>query len=170
MSGTDSRHAIILVLMGVAGCGKSTVGRQLAIRLGWAFIDADDFHSKENVHKMACGIPLTDKERLPWLNSIHSHIYSTIQNNQNAVYACSALKKEYRERLKGNLQNLNFVYLEGSFEVLLKRLQDRNHFAGPSLLPSQFRDLEEPENAIILNCEEDVQKLVTKLVLEVSKM
>lgn len=170
MSDTDTRHAIIVVLMGVAGCGKSTIGRQLATRLGWSFIDADDFHSEENIHKMSCGIPLTNRERIPWLDTVHSHIILTIENNQNAVYACSALRKEYRERLKGNLSNLKFVYLKGSFEVLLKRLETRNHFAGPGLLPSQFRDLEEPENAIILNCEKDPQQLITELVKEVGKM
>lgn len=164
MSGPSRKPATILVIMGVAGSGKTTVGKQVAARLGWPFFDADDFHSRENINKMSCGIPLTSLDRMPWLHLIHSHMKSAVENNQSCVYACSALKNDYRERLTGNLSSVKFVYLKANFKTLQERLSRRIHFAGPELLTSQFQDLEEPVNAVFVDCEKSIQDVVADVV------
>jgi gluconokinase len=137
---------MILVVMGVAGCGKSTVGQLLADRLGWRFADADDFHSESNRQKMRAGLSLTDDDRWPWLASIRAFIETTVSSNANAVIACSALKRKYRDVLRGSCpEAVHFFYLCGSPTVIAERLRMRkNHFFNPDALAGQFAALEEP--------------------------
>ncbi len=139
---------MVIVLVGVAGSGKSTVGRLLARRLGWPFHDGDDFHSAHNRNKMMRGIPLDDDDRQPWLEAIRASIRQALAGNQNAIYACSALKKRYRELLRVDPNRVRFVYLKGSPAVIAQRLANRRgHFFNPQLLQTQFSDLEEPSDS-----------------------
>ena len=138
--------------MGVSGTGKSTVGKLLGDRTGWAFYDADDFHSSANIDKMNRGIPLTDRDRLPWLEDLQQLIQTTLANNQTAILACSALKSNYRQILRHNSSEVVFIYLQGDFQCIQSRIQSRSeHFMNSNLLKSQFDTLEEPENAIIID-------------------
>src|ERR1700756_3549987 len=134
--------------MGVTGAGKTTVGRLLARDLGSEFADADDFHPAANVQKMARGVPLTDADRAPWLESLHEAIVRWLREGKNVVLACSALKRAYCDKL-GIGPGVQLVYLQGSRELIGSRLRHRfGHFATESILADQFATLEEPENAI----------------------
>ena len=144
---------MIVVVMGVSGSGKSTVGAALAATLGWPLIDADDLHPPENVAKMAAGVPLTDDDRWPWLDAMGKGLHDTAETAGLAVGACSALKRSYRDRLvKAAGEPIVFVYLEGSYAEIDRRMKARkHHFMPESLLRSQFAALEPPgqdENAI----------------------
>ena len=139
---------MVILIMGVEGSGKTTVGKLLAQALGWTFVDADDFHSAANKEKMSRGIPLDDADRSPWLQAIHNFIADQVREGQNVVVACSALKESYREQLQRGLET-NVVYLKGGFDLIYSRLKKRQgHFARESLLASQFDSLEEPVAAI----------------------
>ena len=141
---------VIILLMGPTGSGKTTIGEMLGRELGWKFADGDGFHSKANVEKMAHGIPLTDEDRGPWIEAIRAAIIGWIAASENVIVGCSALKKSYRERLCVN-ENVKLVYLKGSYELLVQRVHARKgHFAGEDLVKSQFADLEEPEDAVIV--------------------
>jgi carbohydrate kinase (thermoresistant glucokinase family) len=136
---------VIVILMGVAGAGKTTVGELLAQRLGARFIEGDSFHPAENVAKMRAAVPLTDADRMPWLRAIAAEIGRCLQAGEGAVIACSALKRAYREILVGGRREVRVVYLEGSRDLIQERLDKRRgHYMPPSLLPSQFAALEEP--------------------------
>jgi len=139
---------MIVVVMGVSGAGKTTIGGALARRLGWRFIDADDYHPPENVAKMAAGTPLEDEDRWPWLDELNR----MLKKQGNAVVACSALKEAYRERLTDGLSNLRIVYLHGTLELIRSRMKARPHRYMPaSLLDSQFAALEPPARAIAID-------------------
>jgi gluconokinase len=141
---------MILLLMGVAGSGKTTVGQILAQKLQWQFADADDYHSPGNIAKMAAGIPLTDDDRAPWLAALASALNAWIVEHTNVVLACSALKETYRAQLLTD-PAVRLVYLKGSYELILSRLQARgHHYMKPEMLRSQFETLEEPHSAIIV--------------------
>ncbi|MHA6845994.1 gluconokinase [Ralstonia syzygii] len=143
---------MIVVVMGVSGCGKSTVGRMIAERLGCAFRDGDEFHSEANRAKMHAGIPLNDDDRKPWLETIRAYMDETTAGGRSLVVACSALKQRYRDVLRGPADTVAFVYLKGDFELLQGRLADRkDHFFNPALLRSQFDALEEPADAIVVD-------------------
>lgn len=149
--------------MGTTGSGKSTVAEMLAQRLGWLYLDADDFHSAANKEKMHKGIPLTDADRAPWLAAIHEALVQQDKLGRNVALACSALKQEYRDELKENL-NMRVVYLKGSQAVLRSHIEGRHgHFAGESLLASQLATLEEPVDALV----EDVSRTPEAIVAEV---
>jgi len=146
--------------MGPAGSGKTTVGELLAAQLGWKFADGDSFHSPANIEKMAHGIPLDDSDRIPWLNSIREAMEHWDAQRRNVVLACSALKREYRERLQMN-SDVKLVYLKGSYELLRQRLHSRKgHYAGEQILASQFADLEEPTNAITVDIAHTPEEIV----------
>lgn len=145
--------ATIIVVMGVAGAGKSTVGQMLAAELGAAFLDGDSLHSPANIQKMTMGIPLTDADRAPWLNAIHARIVESFQRGESLVVACSALKQRYRMTLAEGV-SITWVYLKGSQETIRARLLERqHHFFKAQMLASQFADLEEPADAIVIGVE-----------------
>ncbi len=142
---------MIVVLMGVSGSGKTTVGKLLANNLGWKFEDADRFHSLANIKKMSLGIPLTDEDREPWLAGLASAIRDWLNRSENVILACSALKQKYRNQLLID-QQVKLVYLCGSFELILSRMQQRGtHYMKPDMLRSQFEVLEEPKDAITVD-------------------
>jgi gluconokinase len=136
--------------MGVVGSGKTTVGKLLAQKLGWEFADADDFHPAENIRKISRGIPLTDADRAPWLAALQRAIQDWQAAGKNVALACSALKQSYREEL--NAGAVRFVYLKGDAQLISQRLHDRHgHFASDAILKSQFEDLEEPADAVVVS-------------------
>jgi gluconokinase len=152
---------VVIVLMGPAGAGKTTVGRALAGAQGWPFVDGDDVHTRAAVAKMRAGIPLTDVERVPWLTSLHDIIAATLDRRGHLVLACSALKERYRAALRDGLRTVRFVYLKADEQTLARRLSDRGgHFAGPVLLASQIADLEEPGDALTVDATEPPDRIV----------
>lgn len=161
---------MVIVVMGVAGSGKSTISTLLAQQLGWEFADADVYHPAANVEKMRNGIPLTDADRAPWLDALHSVIIDWIKQGTSAVLACSALKHAYRDKLRVDPQ-VRVVYLKGSVELLARRLLERpGHYMKKEMLESQLATLEEPEDAVVVNAtrtpEEIVQEIRRHLALE----
>ena len=155
---------MIIVVMGVTGSGKTTIGTLLAERLGFIFADADDFHSAANKEKMHKGIPLTDADRQPWLAAMHQQIAKWIASKQSAVLACSALKNDYRRQLWTGPE-AQFVYLRGSYELIAERLRQRKgHFADEQILAGQFADLEEPTDAISVDIAPAPEKIVDEIV------
>src|SRR5688500_6255121 len=118
---------MIIIIMGVAGSGKTTIGTKLADDLGWSFYDADDFHPPDNVHKMGNGIPLTDADRQPWLDALAALIRDLLASGQSAVIACSSLKHSYRKLLRADPAQVRFVYLKADYETLLRRLHEREN-------------------------------------------
>ena len=155
---------MIVVVMGVSGCGKSTVGEALAKTLRWRFLDADDFHPQANVDKMARGEPLTDDDRWPWLDRMAAELRSVLARGECAVLACSALKDAYRERLAG-AGDVRFVHLHGDFETIAARLSSRRHRYMPStLLASQFATLEMPDGAFTVDVVESIDAQVSAIV------
>ena len=160
---------MVIIIMGVSGSGKTTIGKMLAESLHWEFQDADSFHPLDNIEKMRHGIPLNDVDRIPWLQSLQIAISRWLQENKNVVLACSALKASYRQYLVLS-SNVKLVYLRGSFELIKDRLQKRqNHFMGVELLTSQFESLEEPDNVIRVDISQSPQVIIQdiKQVLEV---
>ncbi|PYL54720.1 MAG: gluconate kinase [Verrucomicrobia bacterium] len=157
---------MVVIIWGVAGVGKTTIGELLAQELGWKFYDADDFHSAANIDKMQRGIPLTDEDRQPWLETLRKVIEQSLAENDNAVLACSALKQKYRDRLRVSEQ-VKFVFLRGSRDRIAEQLKRRRgHFVDPKLLDSQFADLEEPkpsEHAVTVELGDDPPELVQKI-------
>ena len=152
---------MIIILIGVSGAGKTTVGRLLAQDLGWPFYEGDDFHPQSNVAKMAQGVALTDEDRWPWLDRIRELIGTLVDSHENAVIACSALKHTYRKHLLEGYQGMVLVYLKGNYSLIRSRLAQRqNHFMKADLLDSQFRTLEEPEGAITIEVVPDPQEIV----------
>jgi gluconokinase len=142
---------MFIVITGVAGAGKSTVGKLLADNLGWQFHEGDDFHPAANVEKMRRGEALTDADRQPWLDALRAVIQSSLEKGENGILACSALKRHYRARLRVN-EHVVFVHLTATPELIERRLKQRkNHFMNPSLLESQFATLETPESALTLD-------------------
>lgn len=163
---------LAIVVMGVSGCGKTTVASRLAQRLGWDFVEADALHSAANVEKMRAGVPLTDDDRGPWLDAIATWIDAARAQNHPCVVACSALKRSYRQRLAGGHGDVRFVYLQGPFEMVAARLAGRTgHYMPLSLLQSQYDALEEPgveENPVVLSIESPVDALVEEIAARVS--
>jgi gluconokinase len=140
----------VVIVMGVSGCGKTSVAEALAKHHQWRCLDADDFHPPANVEKMRAGIPLTDTDRWPWLEKLNSVLRHSAAKNESLVLACSALKEVYRERLTQRIANakVSIVHLEGSFELIEARMKLRKHYMPSTLLKSQFDALEPPTNAI----------------------
>src|SRR4051812_9194468 len=142
---------VVVIVLGAAGAGKTTIGRALAARHGWRFADGDDFHAPQAIAKMRSGIGLTDADRQPWLASLHALVAAAIDRREALVLACSALKQRYRDTLRDSLRPVRFVYLQADAATLRERLQQRaSHFVGPTLLTTQLADLEEPDDALTL--------------------
>ena len=155
--------------MGVSGAGKSTVGKLLASELGWEFADADDFHPAANVEKMRNGIPLTDTDRGPWLESLRAVIADWIEAGKNGVLACSALKKAYRDMLVVGSE-VRVVYLKADREVLRERLLGRHgHYMKEGLLESQIATLEEPTGVIVVNGDEPPEDVAREIRVRLAK-
>lgn len=155
-----------LILMGIAGSGKTTVGRAFAAAVGLPFLDADDFHSETNRSKMAAGIPLTDGDRHPWLATLRETLAAELAQNQSVILACSALRQSYRQILAEAGPGVHFAYLDIPRDLAETRLQSRlGHFAGPDLLDSQWRTLEipDPGTALLLDARQPVTALVEAL-------
>jgi gluconokinase len=154
---------MIVIVMGVVGAGKTTIGRLLAEQLRWNFADADDYHPAANVEKIRRGIALDDDDRRPWLERLRAAITQWITEGRNAVMACSALKRSYRHELDVGSE-VRFVYLKGDASLIAKRLRAREgHFAGEQILASQFADLEEPEGAVIAEIDSTPQQIVRRI-------
>jgi carbohydrate kinase (thermoresistant glucokinase family) len=159
----------IFVVMGVSGCGKSTIGHMLADALSLPFFDGDDYHPEKNIQKMSKGEPLTDEDRYSWLKALNTLGFA--QQNKGGVIACSALKESYRDILEKDLDPKPvWVYLEGSYESILKRLTHRSeHFMPATLLRSQFDTLEPPKNAIRVSIELEPPQIIKEILKDLSK-
>ncbi len=158
---------MVVLVMGVSGVGKTTIGRQLASELGWPFFEGDDLHPPENVRKMASGVPLDDADREPWLQAIRGVIERHLRQNQPAVITCSALKRDYRDLLIGDDSGVLVVYLKVDRELLTARMRKRrDHFMPPSLLDSQLATLEEPRRALVLDGSRSPADLVSSIKKE----
>jgi gluconokinase len=160
----------VLVVMGVSGSGKTTVGRAIATRAGWSFLDADDLHSPESVARMSAGIPLTDADRWPWLDRVAEWIVA--RRGGPGIVACSALKRIYRDRLRAADPNLRFVYLKATPEEIANRLAHRTgHFFPPALARAQFNDLQEPgpdEKPITVPIGQTAEHIVDRVLAELA--
>jgi gluconokinase len=161
----------MIVIFGVSGVGKTTVGKLLARELGWRFLEADDFHPASNLEKMRSGHPLTDKDRWPWLEQLRQQIERSLSAGENAVLACSALKRSYRDHLRIS-DEVNFVFLRGDYALVEKQLRSRHgHFMNAKLLQSQFDDLEEPqpdENVLTVELGPTPEKIVDRIEAELN--
>jgi gluconokinase len=154
---------LIIVVMGVTGAGKTTVGRLLARQLGWEFVDGDDFHPEANVEKMRRGVPLNEDDRRPWLERLRADIARQDAEGRDLVLACSALKREYRRMLAVG-PAVRFVYLKGSVQQIKERLSERQgHFADEQILAGQFADLEEPDRAVVADIAATPEKIVGEI-------
>jgi gluconokinase len=168
MGNNESMDPGVIVVMGVAGSGKSTIAAELARRLGWRFAEGDAFHPASNVEKMRNGVALTDADRWPWLDTIAAWVGKTREAGEQCVVACSALKRAYRERIAAGRGDVRFVYLQGSYDVVAKRMATRTgHYMPLALLRSQYETLEEPgseENPIVLSIERPADELAARIV------
>ena len=142
------------------------MGKLLSAQLGWIFLDADDFHPPANIEKMKHGIPLTDADRVPWLENIHTELVRLTGEGKNAVLACSALKQSYRDTLSAGV-DLKIAYLRGTYEQMRRHIEARHgHFAGESILAGQFADLEEPHDALVLDVSREPEQLSAEIVAQ----
>ena len=159
-----------IIIMGVSGSGKSTIGKLLSKKLNIDFIEGDEYHSNESLKKLSSGIALTDNDRIKWLNKLNSIIYKNVTHS-SCVVSCSALKKKYRSILRKNISDrVKFVYLEGSYSLIYERLIKRkNHFMSKSLLRSQFNTLEIPSNSIKINVKSNQASIVKRILEIISK-
>ena len=156
---------MIVVLMGVSGSGKTTVGEIVARELAWPYLDADDYHPAGNVEKMRAGTPLTDADRWPWLDRMNALMREQQARGENLVLGCSALKQVHRDRLALGLREVRWVHLRGTFELIQSRLQARKHRYMPaSLLQSQFATLEEPADALTVDIADTPQALARTVI------
>ncbi len=166
----DNPCGPIFFIMGVSGSGKTTIGKLLAAALSIPFFDGDDFHSEQNVSKMAAGHPLTDQDRMGWLLSLNK--LAIRHQSKGAVIVCSALKEGYRQLLSAKIENkVTWVLLQGSFEIIQERLQKRKgHFMPAELLKSQFETLETPKDALTASIVPPPEEIVNKLLLKMGNI
>jgi len=155
---------MIVLVMGVSGAGKTTIGEALARELGFTYLDADDYHPAASVAKMAAGVPLQDSDRWPWLEKINEELFKIQQRGESAVVGCSALKQAYRERVARGLRDFEIVYLRGEFKLIHSRIAARKHrFMPATLLQSQFDTLEPPASAIEIDVSAPVESSLSKI-------
>ena len=154
---------MIVVVMGVSGSGKTTIGTALATRLGWAFVEGDDWHPPQNVAKMSAGTPLADEDRWPWLDRLAAEMAAIDARGEHAVLACSALRQAYRDRIS-RAGPVRYVYLAGDHDTIAARLAGRkNHYMPPALLASQLATLEPPTDAIVIDVRDTIPMQVAKI-------
>jgi len=159
------KECMVLILIGPMGCGKTTIGKMLGKKLGWPFYDADDFHPKENVEKMRAGIALTDEDRKVWLKKLHGNIQRWLKHRQSTILACSALKQVYRDLLGVNQKAVRTVYLKGSYPLLRKRIEGRQHpYMDKNLLKSQLDTLEEPKDGLCVDISTTPELIVSTII------
>ena len=160
---------MIIVVMGVSGSGKTTIGAMLADAIHCPFLEGDSLHSKENIEKMSHGIPLTDSDRAPWLTAIRTHILKFFKRGQSLVVACSALEQQYREVLDDGIP-ITWVYLKGSEELIRSRMKHRTrHFMKANMLPSQFDALEEPSDAVVVDISLPPSAIVAQILAQLPR-
>jgi gluconokinase len=158
-----------VILMGVAGSGKTAVGKGVAARLNWLFLDADDFHPAANIEKMKHGIPLNDQDRLPWLRALRDELRRLLAEGRSVILACSALKESYRKLLSDDVAPMSFVLLDVDQETIRERLQHRSaHFFPKELMNSQFAALEKPKDAIIIDARKSLDEVTDRVAQAVS--
>lgn len=163
------QKTLILIITGVSGSGKTTVGKLVSQQLSWPFYEGDDFHPAANVKKMQSGQPLNDEDRFPWLESLRQLIEKLVPEKQSAVIACSALKESYRKILSDGLSEVRFVYLKASYEEISPRLMSRKgHFMPPELLKSQFETLQSPKDAIVVDASQTPEVIVAEIRKELN--
>lgn len=162
---------MMIVIMGVCGSGKSTVGMLLAEKLGYSFFDADEFHPQENIDKMASGQPLNDEDRKPWLIRLNEKLKTCYAEKEYAVLACSALKQSYRDLLADGLDAFCVVYLQGDYDTIYARMTTReDHYMGAQMLTSQFEALEEPTDALVVNVADEPEVIVANIEKQLGKV
>jgi gluconokinase len=158
-------HPRAVILMGVAGSGKTAVGKKVAEKLNWIFLDADNFHPPANIEKMKHGIPLNDDDRIPWLQRLHDELQHQLAEGRSVILACSALKESYRSMLGDHVSALAFVHLDVDAETIRNRLQHRTaHFFPKELMESQFAALEKPKDAIIVDARKPLDAVVDQVI------
>jgi carbohydrate kinase (thermoresistant glucokinase family) len=158
----------VIILMGVSGSGKTSVGKALSDILGLSFHDGDDYHPEANIVKMAASQPLEDDDRLPWLAALHNLIHKHIQEETSLILACSALKRKYRCQLREGNPGIIFVYLHGDFDLIYKRMALRSsHYMQARMLQSQFEALEEPRNAIVVDINQSLDEIIRDIVKKI---
>lgn len=162
MAGADA--PAVVVVMGSAGAGKTTVGERLAAALGWEFLEGDALHPAHNIEKMRRGTPLNDADRAPWLERLRRYIERCLAENRRAVIACSALRRAYRERLRADPRRVRFVYLKGDYGLLHARLlRRRRHYMKAGMLSSQLTELEEPAHALVVDASLPPEEIVAHI-------
>ena len=151
-------------MMGVSGCGKTIIGTILADKFCWEFIESDSYHSQQDIRKMSNGIPLTDVDRWPWLERLHSLLAEKQADGIPVILACSALKESHRKMLCEGLRGYEYVYLKGKYDLIWERMRQREHFMKPAMLRSQFDILEEPEDALTVQINQSVDLIIEKII------
>jgi gluconokinase len=160
----QQNHPQAVILMGVAGSGKTAVGMKVAQKLDWIFLDADNFHPQANIEKMKHGIPLNDQDRAPWLQRLHDELQQQMAADHSVILACSALKESYRAVLRDEAVPPKFVYLDVDEATIRDRLQHRSHFFPKELMESQFATLEKPKDAILIDARKPMDEVVDGVI------